>query len=212
MKAYLNVFLDNWPTSVDDAILILQHFLKRATPWEHQRLIGESCNPTTPPKAMQLGGYGIYGPFPTAGEMTSRIRQNVLRAILQFPGLLATLPNGLYSKIVVPSRNGSAFAEIDAGRDAVAALHGARIPTSINRFHNAIVLAFPSLCISAKEVWVTCAVTTPGEFRRGKKGACAWWSCSSLTDQDNPAWRRTKETFPAFLHRAAEHFKTSRPR
>lgn len=82
------------------------------------------------------------------------------------------------------------------------ALEGAKLcDVSLNRCHRGVnVGKGVQLCIGSKHIWVTLQVTNRTEYRQ----LCgSSWSWSSLTGQKYPTWKPGKESFAAFLERAA---------
>lgn len=218
MKLELNKFLNGWAYPLDDAILALQYLLETARmaelPHSHQTLVGESCNPTTPPMPMEIAGYGFGRPPLTEDEILSAIRRQILRAITSDREFYEMIPGGLFALIKRPNRKPAYRPHLALALRAFRGLHGHRLTATLNRCHrHCRVLAFPSLRIYEGSVVAGCAVTTPGELRRWHGGsACAWWTTSSLTDIPNPRWKPTRESLAAFLLRATEHFENATPK
>lgn len=97
-------------------------------------------------------------------------------------------------------------AEIKAW-DKLWALDGAKLcDVSLNRCHRGVnVGKHVQLHIGSKHVTVTLQVSNRTEYKE-RCGSC--WSWSSLTGQKNPTWKPGKESFAAFLERAATEFIT----
>lgn len=202
--------------ALDDAIHGMQALLSLArdtdeSGWLNQSLIGESCNPSPDsPQPLRLGGYA-RDPI-TETDILGRIRRGVIRAVTDRE-FHDALEDGIFTVLRNSARLPAPAPVTSASLDRFNALHGYRLPKSLNRHHPARTLCFPEIRISGKSVVAGCAVTTAAEFRSGKKGhACAWWACSQLTDCPNPLWNPHLEPFAHFLDRAVIHFTSLTPR
>lgn len=102
------------------------------------------------------------------------------------------------------------MAGVDDAMRAFQALHGHRLPASINSCHRDVkVLCFPQLYIGGNSIWLGCEATSWGELRRWCEGASRW-DVAWLIEQPAPRWRWQRETFGEFLLRGVEFFKAAK--
>jgi hypothetical protein len=91
------------------------------------------------------------------------------------------------------------------------ALHGCRLPRSLNPFHrDAKVLCFPQLVIGQRAISLTVEVSGATELRTYKNSASRW-SVASLLEAHDPKWDWRHETFAQFLTRGAALFRNAQP-
>ena len=109
-----------------------------------------------------------------------------------------------------PSDEFSRADEVNAF-DGFMALHGHRIPHSINPCHHDVkVLCFPELMIGRNGVTIEVHATSATELRVSKETASRW-DVSFLTDTLPPTWKWQHETLSAFLLRGAEFYRGVTP-
>ncbi len=95
--------------------------------------------------------------------------------------------------------------------DAFLALHGHRVPESLNSVHDDVnVLCFPELFIGSNGISLSVQATSEEELRVSKICASRW-SVTFITEQPAPKWMPTRELFADFLKRGTEYYRNVKP-